>query len=285
MEEYEQKTGKLAIWQGKVTKGFLKWKEGESYQYSYKKRISVYISNDTEKKWREFMHIHNFSSFSKLIRFGVDYFINEKSKFGGKLLTSLENGQPDNIAHMLKEKLTTICGFSQLLLEKYSKELNEDIQSIINNILNETKQLEYNLSPKLEMNKLNSSSFDILLIEDHVPTTELLKKYFENKGYSFKGVLTGLEGIEELNRNFPKLILLDIILPDISGYDICKEIKSNKRLKNIPVFYLTAVTRDRVEEKLNETMADGFILKPFDLPALEFLFEFISSSPNKQIIN
>ena len=181
---------------------------------------------------------------------------------------------------MLKEKLTTICGFSQLLLEKYSNKLNEDMKSIINNILNETKQLENNLSPRLEVNEFKPSPFDILLIEDHVPTIELLKNFFESKGYSFKGVLTGLKGIEELNRTFPKLILLDIILPDISGYDICKEIKSNERLKHIPVFYLTAVTRIKVEEKLNETMADGFILKPFDLPSLEFLFDYLSSPPN-----
>ena len=103
----------------------------------------------------------------------------------------------------------------------------------------------------------------------------MLKTYFESKGYSFKGVLTGLKGIEELNMTAPKLVLIDIILPDVSGYDICKDIKSHENLKKIPVFYLTAVPGFEVESKVKETMANGYILKPFDLPDLEFLFNYL----------
>jgi CheY-like chemotaxis protein len=122
------------------------------------------------------------------------------------------------------------------------------------------------------------TQYDILLIEDSLSTVELLKKYFESKGYSFKGVLTGLRGIEELNMNTPKLVLLDIILPDISGYNICQDIKSNKNLKEIPVFYITAVPGFKVESKMKQTMANGYILKPFDLPDLEFLFDYLNES-------
>ena len=85
MEIYEQKTGKQAIWQGKITKGFLRWKEGEKDYYTDKKRISVYVSSEIEKKWEKFMKNHNYSSFSKLIRESVNYYINEKIKFGRKI--------------------------------------------------------------------------------------------------------------------------------------------------------------------------------------------------------
>ena len=274
MEIYEQKTGKQAIWQGKITKGFLRWKEGEKDYYTDKKRISVYVSSEIEKKWEKFMKNHNYSSFSKLIRESVNYYIKERSKFGN-IFTNLESSDESKMTHVLKERLTTIKGFSQLLLEKYSNEFNEEIKSIINNVLHEIKELENRFIPKLEEKEVILNQYDVLLIEDNLSTIDLLKNYFESKGYSFKGVLTGLKGIEELNMTIPKLVLVDIILPDVSGYDICKDIKSHENLKKIPVFYLTAVPGFEVEIKMKETMADGYILKPFDLPDLEFLFNYL----------
>lgn len=275
MEKYELETGKKAIWQGKITRGFLKWKEGEKDFYSDKKRISVYISSELEKQWQKFIVSHNISSFSKLIRESVNYFISEKSIFGGKIISDLKEDKPSKMVHILKEKLTTIKGFSQLALEKYSDTLNDDLKSIINNVLNETKQLENRFVLNLEEEELKPSQYDILLIEDDISTIDLLKNYFETKGYSFKGVLTGVKGVEELGKVIPKLILIDIILPDISGYEICKDIKYHETLKNIPVFYVTAVPRAKVEDRMEETRADGYILKPFDLPDLEFLFDYL----------
>ncbi|MFX1573719.1 MAG: response regulator [Promethearchaeota archaeon] len=275
MKRYEEETGKQAIWQGKVTKGFLRWKEGEKNYYANKKRISVYVSSETEKIWERFLKIHKYSSFSKLIRESVNFYINEKSKFGGNLISDLAEEKSSNMVHILKERLTTIKGFLQLALEKFSDILNDEIKSIINNVLNEARQLENNFVIKLEEKEVKPSQYDVLLIEDDLSTVDLLKNYFESKGYSFKGVLTGVKGVEELSRSTPKLILIDIILPDISGYDICKDIKSHKTLKNIPVFYLTAVPGDKVENRMQDTMADGFILKPFDLLDLEILFKYL----------
>ena len=69
-----------------------------------------------------------------------------------------------------------------------------------------------------------SSQYDILLIVDDLATIHLLTRYFESKGYSCHGVVSGSKGLEELERTSPKVILLDIILPDLSGY----EDKSNR---------------------------------------------------------
>lgn len=274
MEEYEKITGKQAFWRGDITKGFIKWKEGEKDYYSNKKRISVYVSSETERKWEEFMNISGSTSFSKLIRESVNYYIDKMSNFGEKLFAELELNNTSDKDHALKERLTTIKGFLQLLLEKYSTDLNDEIQSIINNVLNECKNLESNII-KSEKKELELPQYDVLLIEDDPSTLDLVKNYFESKEYSFKGVLTGLKGIEELKISTPKLILLDIILPDISGFEICKNIKSHEFLKNIPVFYLTAVPGPKVEKKMEETKADGYILKPFDLVDLEFLFDYL----------
>lgn len=113
------------------------------------------------------------------------------------------------------------------------------------------------------------------MIEDDLSTIELVTNYFDAKGYTCKGVITGLKGIEELNYNIPKLILLDILLPDVSGFEICKRIKSHEKLKNIPVIYLTAVPDHKVKEKIQETRAEGYILKPFDLSDFEFVFKYL----------
>ena len=275
MEQYEKITGKQAVWRGEITKGFLKWKEGEKDYYSDKKRISVYVSAETEKNWEEFINVSGVSSFSKLIRESVNYYIKRKSEFGEKLFTNLEYSEESDRSHVLKERLTTIKGFLQLLLEKYKNDLNDDMISIINNVLNECKTLESKYIYKSEKNDLKFPEYDILLIEDDPSTVDLVKNYFESKNYSVKGVLTGLKGISELKISTPKLILLDIILPDLSGFEICKNIKSHELFKDIPVFYLTAVPGPKVEKKMEETKADGYILKPFDLVDLEFLFDYL----------
>ena len=88
-------------------------------------------------------------------------------------------------------------------------------------------------------------------------------------------MLGDTKGIEELNNFIPKLILLDINLPDLSGYDLCKMIKSNKNLKDIPVYLLTAIPVSEVEKKLEETKVEGYILKPFDFSDFEILFEYL----------
>jgi len=275
MEKYENDTGKQAVWRGEITKGFLKWKEGEKDYYSNKKRISVYVTSETERQWQEFLKSYGLNSFSKLIRESVDYYIEEKSKFGEKLFAGLEISNESSKDHILKERLTTIKGFLQLLLEGYKDDLNDEIISIINNVLDECISLESKFIMKSPTKELQAPQYDVLLIEDDPSTIELVKNYFKRKGYSVKGVLTGLKGIEELKLSTPKLILLDIILPDISGFEICKNIKSHETLKEIPVFYLTAVPGSKVEKKMEETKADGYILKPFNLIDLEFLFEYL----------
>ena len=93
--------------------------------------------------------------------------------------------------------------------------------------------LENKIISILDNLKVESQQYDILLIEDDLATIRLLKSYFESKGYSCKGVISGTKGIEELRTSTPKIILLDIILPDLSGYDLCKMIKSEKKFPSI----------------------------------------------------
>ncbi|MFW9894623.1 MAG: response regulator [Candidatus Thorarchaeota archaeon] len=182
-----------------------------------------------------------------------------------------------NISHALKEPLTTIKGFSQLLLENYEENLDPEVLSTIKNIFDQSMLLENKIINILDNIKTEEveHQYDILLIEDDLATIRLLTSYFESKGYKCKGVVSGTKGLEEINSGKPKLILLDIILPDISGYEICKMLKEHPKFNQVPIFLLTAIPGSEVEKKIPETKADGYILKPFDFSDFEELFHYI----------
>ena len=69
--------------------------------------------------------------------------------------------------------------------------------------------------------------------------------------------------------------MLDIILPDISGYEIIKKIKLDNKLRDLPVYFLTAIPKHEVEKKAKELKASGFILKPFNLSDLDVVIDLL----------
>ena len=277
MALYQERTDKYAIWRGSITEGFKKWLKGEKIYDRDKERISLYVSEDTKKKWQDFKKSHEYSTISALIRDSVDYYIEQKSDLLSGGLQGMNEKTISNISHALKEPLTTIKGFSQLLLENYKEELEPEVLSTVQNIFDQSMLLENKIINILDNIKTEGveHQYDILLIEDDLATIRLLTSYFESKGYKCKGVVSGTKGLEEIRGSAPKLILLDIILPDISGYEICKMIKDHHKYKEVPIFLLTAIPGSEVEKKMAETRADGYILKPFDFSDFEILFQYI----------
>jgi len=277
MREYEETTDKYANWRGNITEGFMKWLKGEKIYDREKERISLYVADKTKEKWSEFIKTHKdkYNTISKLIRESVNYFIKQESTLINEDLRRLDNQTLTNISHALKEPLTSIKGFSQLLIENYRDEMEENVFDTIQNIFNQSLLLENKIITILDNIKTETSQYDILLIEDDLATIRLLTSYFESKGFSCKGVVSGTKGLEELASNPPKLVLLDIILPDYSGYDICKRIKASKELQNISVYLLTAIPGSEVEKNLEDSNADGYILKPFDFSDFEVIFQYL----------
>lgn len=102
----------------------------------------------------------------------------------------------------------------------------------------------------------------ILIIEDEKPIADILKYGFEKEGFQVQCAYTGSEGFAAAGREIPDLVLLDWMLPDISGVDVCRMLTEQYR---IPIIMLTA--RGNVEDKLYglESGADDYITKPFDL--------------------
>lgn len=129
------------------------------------------------------------------------------------------------------------------------------------------------------------SQYDILIIDDSKYIIDLLKKIFRIKGYSCKSVGNTSEAIEELKNQKPQLILLDVHLPHLSGYEFCSYIKSNDRYKDILVYYFSGVPEAEVAIKTLETKADGFLKKPFDLADFDDLLSHLKPMLDNSVMD
>ncbi len=267
MKRYEVETGKQAIWRNVITEGFKKWQKGEKVYRNEKERINILLSEEKKKMWQDFINKNKITSISRLIRDAVDLYITTKPKFE-------EIKDFSSSIHNLKEELSSIKGFSQLLIEEHKDELSWEALLKVKEIIDNSVNIEKIIKHIFDTRKLKDEQYDILIVDDDVSTINLLSNYFKNKGYSHIDISLGNDVIEILENNVPKLILLDILLPDSSGYDICKLIKANKKFKDIPVFYITAVPKAEVHSKMKETKADGYFLKPFNISEFNELSKY-----------
>lgn len=282
MEDFEKKTGKRAIWRGSITETFKKWQKGEDDFDLDKERISLYVSKDIKDEWLNFASNNEYSTLSKLIREALKFFIEYRSK----IIIKYKNVDIDllsSLSHDLKEPLTSIKGYLQLIIEAHGNTLEDKVISIIKNVLGQCSILENKIIDYLDKFETEKEEeingligYDLLLIEDDVETVNLLTSYFDSLGFSCKGVLSGFKGLKELKRHIPKLILLDIILPDINGYEVLKRIRADSKLKDIPVFFLTAIPNIEVEKKITKLGATGAILKPFNLSDFDTLHKYLN---------
>ena len=108
----------------------------------------------------------------------------------------------------------------------------------------------------------------LLVVEDDVDVAEMLTVYFTGQGYDVLNAVTGGEGIDVARSKFPNLILLDVMLPDMDGFDVCKSLRTTTLTKNIPITFLTQ--RDGRADKVAglELGADDYVTKPFDMEEL-----------------
>jgi DNA-binding response OmpR family regulator len=104
----------------------------------------------------------------------------------------------------------------------------------------------------------------IVYIEDDQEMINLVTLILSKRGYEIKGALNGQEGIDLINRTLPDLILLDLMMPDIDGWDVFKVVKSQEKTQNIPVIVITAKAQpiDRVLG-LHVAKVDDYLSKPF----------------------
>lgn len=108
----------------------------------------------------------------------------------------------------------------------------------------------------------------IMIVEDDPDLSELLQNFFTVQGYEVLSAAWGEEGVRLTREHTPDLVMLDIRLPDIDGYEVCRRIRTHRRTQDIPVIFLTE-KRDRVDKLTGlELGVVDYITKPFDIQEL-----------------
>ena len=109
----------------------------------------------------------------------------------------------------------------------------------------------------------------LLVVEDDPDISNMLKIYFGGLDYDVDVALRGNDALEKTRQVLPHLIILDIMLPDIDGYEVCRNLRTSTRTSHIPVIFLTQ--KDERSDKLQglELGADDYITKPFDIEELK----------------
>ena len=108
----------------------------------------------------------------------------------------------------------------------------------------------------------------IFVVEDEKPIQELLQYNLEKEGFKVSSSANGEEALETIKEKIPDLILLDWMLPDLSGIKICQYLKQDKTVKDIPVIMLTAKGEEEDKIKGFNTGAEDYMTKPFSFPEL-----------------
>jgi PleD family two-component response regulator len=105
----------------------------------------------------------------------------------------------------------------------------------------------------------------ILIVEDDLDIADMLNSYFRVQGYDVLTVNWGEDGIRACQTTRPDLVILDIRLPDIDGFEVAKTLRGNRRTKDIPIIFLTEKRERNDRLKGLELKADDYITKPFDV--------------------
>jgi len=109
----------------------------------------------------------------------------------------------------------------------------------------------------------------ILIIDDDADILDITKAFLEAKGYKVGQARTGKEALKKVKASKPNLILLDVMMPKMDGFWLCRVLKSDPALQTIPIIFLTAVDDAQSRIEGQKCGGDDYLTKPFDLDALE----------------
>lgn len=122
----------------------------------------------------------------------------------------------------------------------------------------------------------------ILIIDDDKDLAELLKVRLEVLGYIVSIANSGRIGLGKARVEKPDLILLDVMLPDLDGYSILRELRKDNDTKDIPILMLTAKEEDKVGDLFYFQKVSGFVQKPFEEKELLYKIKIALAKPRKK---
>jgi DNA-binding response OmpR family regulator len=108
----------------------------------------------------------------------------------------------------------------------------------------------------------------IIGIDDDIDQLMLLQTQLNAEGYTFFGATSGAQGLLLLERAVPRLIILDVAMPDMDGFETCRRMRANRVLAQVPIVLLTARRTEADVRTATSVGANDFIVKPFDAERL-----------------
>ena len=115
---------------------------------------------------------------------------------------------------------------------------------------------------------MDERKYKLLIVEDDLDVAEMVTSFFKKHGYEVFTVNWGEDGVRACQTNHPDLVILDIRLPDIDGYEVARRLRTDRRTADVPIIFLTE-KRDRTDKLQGlELGADDYITKPFDMAEL-----------------
>jgi DNA-binding response OmpR family regulator len=104
----------------------------------------------------------------------------------------------------------------------------------------------------------------LLVVEDDPELNELVGAYAQICGFEYRPALNGNTALQEAARRPPTLVILDLMLPDLDGFEVCRRLKGNPQLRAIPVIILSALGGEEERERGRNCGAVEYVTKPFD---------------------
>ena len=110
---------------------------------------------------------------------------------------------------------------------------------------------------------MKKKNIKILLVDDEPDVIEIIKFNLDQEGYQVKTATNGSEAVKKAKKTFPHLIIMDVMMPELNGLQLCRIVRSDATMKNIPIIFLTA--RGETEDRIKglEIGADDYLSKPF----------------------
>jgi len=125
----------------------------------------------------------------------------------------------------------------------------------------------------------------ILIVEDNEMNRDMLSRRLERKGYQILIAVDGAMGIDVTRAQMPDLILMDMSLPVVDGWEATRRIKADEKLKHIPIIALTAHAMANDREKALDAGCDEYDTKPIELPRLLAKIETLLRSPELERVS
>lgn len=129
---------------------------------------------------------------------------------------------------------------------------------------------------------MNTKAKSILCIEDEAEMIDLMRLILGRRGYDVRGAISGMEGLKMIREHSPDLILLDLMMPEMDGWEVYQQIKADEKMRGTPVIVVTAKAQsiDRVLG-LHIAKVDDYIAKPFSPQELLNSVEKVLNKPKK----